>query len=134
MLGRNFTRGLVALALAGCSDNPEVTPPDSNYYLQLTITPPGLTVPQNGAATINVIVTRGNLYPGTVILSAEGLPINVVGTFQPAALAGNVTQSTLTVAPNLQATLGTFTFVIRARGADVDDVVTQPISVVVTPP
>jgi hypothetical protein len=125
---------LFALALAGCSNNPEVTPPPPDYYLLITITPPGVTMPAGGEATISVIVTRDGLYPGTVTLSAEGLPINVTGVFQPAALTGNLTQSTLTVAANVQAALGSFTFVIRARGADVDDVVTSPISVVVTPP
>jgi len=125
---------LAALALAGCSDNPEATPPDSNYYLVITVTPPGTTVPQGGSATINVVITRGGLYPGTVTLSAEGLPVNVNGLFQPSTLNSPATQSVLTVSANAQAALGSFTFVIRARGADVDDVVTQPISVVVTPP
>jgi len=129
---RMLTAAALALTIVACSDDdPEPAP--SDYYLQLTFAPAAVTVAKGGNATVNLFVTRGGLYPGTVTLAVEGLPANVTGTFVPATLPAGVSNSILTISAGAQAAAGSCAFTIRASGPDVDDAVTPAISCVVTP-
>jgi len=129
---RQLTAAALALTIVGCSDNnPEPAP--SDYYLDLTFAPAAVTVARGESATINLFVTRGGLYPGTITLTVEGLPANVTGTFVPATLPSGVSNSILTISAGAQPAVGSCAFTIRASGPDVDDAVTPAISCVVTP-
>ena len=122
---------VVALSLGGCDDNPPLNPP-SDFFISITYSPPAITFPVGGSAVINVVVTRGANYGGTITLAAEGLPATILPTFDPPILTGSTDRGTLTLTAGPGTVAGTCPFVIRASGPDVDDAVTPTISCAVT--
>lgn len=125
--------GLLALGLAGCYDNPQIVIPPGGFYLQITASPPVVTLPLGAEANVTFVVTRGGGYPGTITLAAEGLPANLIATFAPPSLPSGSDRGVLTLRTNGQAVPGSYTFSIRASGDEVDPVSTSAISLVVTP-
>ena len=129
---RLLTFALLTTLVAGCNDNPPLNPP-SDWFLNITFSPAAVTIPLGGTATINVVVTRGGQYGGTITLTAEGLPATVIPTFDPAILTGSNDRGTLTLTAGPGTVVGNCSFIIRASGADVEDDVTPTISCAVTP-
>ena len=124
----------IVLAGASCSnDNPGPNPPEEDPYLRVTVTPALATMSLSVNAVFQIAVTRGGLYQGAVTLTAEGLPASLTANFQPSPLVGFADRSTLTVTGGVGLTTGNYTFVVRARGPDVEDAVSAQITVVVTP-
>lgn len=123
---------LMAPLVAGCNDNPPLNPPEDDYFLRITYSPAAVTIPLHNAVNISVVVTRGGLYPGSITLTAEGLPPTIIATFNPAILTGTTDRSTLTLTSGPGNTVGPCPFTIRATGSGVDDEVTPTIGCVVT--
>ena len=129
---RLLATAALVLMIGGCSDDDTTEPPPPEYYLTITFSPAAVVVPQGGTAALNLRITRGDLYPGTITLTVEGLPANVTGTFVPATLPTG-DESVLTIAASPQAALGSCAFTVRASGPGVDPDVTPAISCMVTP-
>lgn len=132
MRGLRVAGGLWVLALAGCTDNPPIVIPPGGFYLLITASPALVSLPLGGEATVNFVVTRGGGYPGTITVVVEGLPANVIPTLAPPSLPSGSDRGVLTLRTNGQATPGSYSFVIRASGDEVDPVTTTAISLLVT--
>jgi hypothetical protein len=128
---RFLTFAVLATLVAGCDDEP-TNPPDDGFFLRITYSPAAVNIPLHNSETMQLVVTRGGLYPGSITLTAEGLPATVIATFNPAILTGTTDRSTLTLTSGQGNTAGPCPFTIRATGPEVDDAVTPTISCVVT--
>ena len=122
-----------ATLAAGCNDNPPLNPPDDEFFLNITYSPPAVTIPLGNSVEIEIQVTRGAFYPGEITLAAEGLPTTIIAAFNPPVLTGSSDRSTLTLTAGPQTVVGPCPFIIRASGADVADDVTPTISCAVIP-
>ena len=123
---------MVALGLASCDDEATNPPPDGGYYISITYTPPAVTIPLGGSEAINIQVTRGGLYPGTITLTTSALPTGLLATFNPPLLTGTTDRATLTLTAGPGTVAGTCPFTITASGQGVDTKTTPTISCAIT--
>ena len=80
-------------------------------------TPIALHAGADAQATIDISRTGG--YTGAVTLAASGAPSGVVASFSPATVAGDVTQSVLTLTASTTAAPGTYQIPVAGSGAGV---------------
>lgn len=116
-----FSTILPALCAAGfivsaCGDDSDGTVMPSSITVQSSQTT--ATIVRGGTITVPVSITRSN-FPGTVGLTAEGLPAGVTVAFNPSNLNGTVTASTATITASSTATTGTSNITFRASGSGV---------------
>ena len=70
-----------------------------------TVSAPGSAAVTRGASTTAAVTLSRTTFPGSVTLTASGLPAGVTASFSPASTTGN--SSTLTLTASSTATLGT---------------------------
>jgi hypothetical protein len=128
---RLLTFALLATLVTACDDEPTNPPPDSGYYINITYSPAAVTLPLGGSVTINVVVTRGGLYPGTITLTTSALPTGVIATFNPPVLT-NTDRGTLTLTAGPGTVAGPCGFTITASGQGVETKTTPTISCAIT--
>ena len=83
------------------------TPQAATFTLQAS--PSSLTVARGASGTSTIAIVRTS-FPGSVTLSATGLPAGVSASFAPASTTGN--SSVLTLAASASATLGAATVTV----------------------
>ena len=105
-----------AVLSAACSDDDIVNPAG---ILGITLGQTASAVVVGGSTTVPVTLTRGGGFSGTVILSAENLPMGVTATFAPASVDGSSAASVLTLTAASTATAATSTIRVRATGNNV---------------
>lgn len=89
--------------------------------LALALSPATRTLPPGQSATVTATITRGGSFTGAVDLSAEGVPLGVTVSFDPASIPAAVSASTVTIAAAASATQGPYAIVVRAKGQGVSD-------------
>ena len=129
---RLLTFTLLATLVAACDDEPTNPPPDGGNYISITYSPPAVNIPLGGNEVINIQVTRGGLYPGTITLTTSALPTGLIATFNPPLLTGTTDRATLTLTAGPGTVAGPCPFTITASGQDVETKTTPTISCAVT--
>lgn len=137
MAWTNWTRWTVGLALAatacgGGDDDGGTTAPTPTIGVSLASPTVSVTAGQSG--TVAATVTRGGGYTGAVNLTVEGAPSTVTATANPAALAGGVTASTITLATTSATPAGSYNLTVRAAGTAAVAPVTTPLTLTITAP
>lgn len=128
---RLLTFALLATLVAACDDEPTNPPDDGGYYISITYSPAAVTLPLGGNVTLNVVVTRGGLYPGAITLTTSALPTGVIPTFNPPIL-NNTDRGTLTLTAGPGTVAGACPFTITASGQGVETKTTPTISCAIT--
>ena len=128
---RFLTFILLATLVTACDDEP-TNPPDDGYYINVTYSPAAVTIPLGGNATVNYVVTRGGLYPGTITLTTSALPNGLIPTFNPPTLTGTNDRGTLTLTAGNGTVAGPCPFTITASGEGVDPKTTPTIGCAIT--
>jgi hypothetical protein len=92
--------------------NVTITQPtaSTSYDFSLSVTPGSQTVIAGTNTSYAIAINRIAGFPGSVCLSASGLPVNTSAVFSPACTTGN--SSTLTVSTTSSTPVGTFPFSI----------------------
>ena len=113
---RSLIAGCSALLVA-CSDSTTSYEPEPDIT---SITVPALVVPYGFSATTIVSVIRGSTFTGEVTLTAENVPAGVQVSFNPATLAGNASNTVMTVVATVASAKGSHSFRVRAGGVGVE--------------
>ena len=139
---------LVALILIpGCGGDGDGPTDPPTPTISIALSPSSLTLEQwtlpatAGAADppqlapttgdVNVTLTRGGEYTGTVTVSVDSPPTGVSAT--PITIGSGIGSGTLTIQVSADAALGTSSLTVRATGTGVSDA-TATLSLEVTPP
>lgn len=122
---------ILLATLATACDDPANPGGGGEYYLNITYSPAAVTLPVGGSVTLNIVVTRGGLYPGTITLTTSALPNGVIPTFNPPVLS-NTDRGTLTLTAGNGTVAGPCPFTITASGQDVESKTTPTIGCVIT--
>ncbi len=112
------------------SNQVSATPQGTTSDFSLSASPASLTVNSGSSGTSTISVTRTGGFPGTVALTATGLPSGVTATLNPASVTG--TSSTLTLAAATTATASTSTVTVTGTSGSLSHAAT--FTLVVTPP
>ncbi|HSJ65613.1 MAG TPA: hypothetical protein VK922_17105 [Gemmatimonadaceae bacterium] len=108
-----------------------VSTPSPSPFIGVRLNADEIWVARGQSRQWEAIVTRGNGFTGTVSLTIEGLPPNVVATLTPSSLSAGVSGSLLILTAESGAATGTTNVTVRARGSGVPDAtVVAPLSVV----
>lgn len=105
-------------------------PAGSTQSFTLSAAPGTLTVAQGGSGTSTITVTGASGFTGNVTLTATGLPSGVTATFSPNPATGS---SSLTLAANSTATLGSATVTIQGVSGSLNATATLALSVQAAP-
>lgn len=110
---------LLVAGLVGCGGGTTGPGPTGTGTLSLTILTPSVSVNVGGSAGVNLGISRGGGFAGTVSVAVSGLPAGVTGAFAPASLDPSTTASVLTLTAGAGAAAGTATITITATGTGV---------------
>ena len=96
----------------------------------LSLSPPSVTVPQGGSASVQVLSTVSGGYSGTITLSLIGVPPGVTMSFTSTTITAG-SSTVLNIQVSGTAATGTYTVTVRGKGAGgiVQDV---PLQLVIT--
>jgi hypothetical protein len=97
----------------------------------LALSTGAVSVEQGKSATAGIAITPTAPFTGPVNLSLAGAPAGVTPTFEPAAIPGGATTSTLTLSAALDAPPGVYPLTVLATGSGVPDQ-TAPLTLTVT--
>jgi len=117
--------GLTRTATVNLTVN-QPPPPD----FALSTNPTGMTINRGASGTSAITITRISGFPGSVDLSASGLPSGVTASFNPTPATG--TSSTLTLTASSTATLGSTTVTVTGTSGSLTR--TATINLAVPPP
>lgn len=122
--------------VAACSGGTETTQPSPTPTVAVAASVTLLSMPQGQSSQVTLTLARGGGFGGAVVLTAEGLPTGVAGTFAPDTVPAGTTTSTLTLsAAAAAAASGPTPVVVRARGSGVTDAtVSIPLTVTAAGP
>lgn len=108
-----------AVFSAACSDDNDPIGPVAQGSITFASALSLASVPQGGATTLPVVITRAGGFTGPVTLTAENLPTGVTATFEPATatIASNARVSTMTLNASASATASATPTTIRIRAS-----------------
>jgi uncharacterized membrane protein len=130
-IGRRVAAAILVVAL-GCSGDGNGSGPDES--IQISASPPTLTLQQGQTGTVNLTLTRGGGFTGNVTVTVEGLPADVGISVTPSPLTGNTTSATVTVTVASSVPAGTYNATVRATAAGVGSATaTYQLTVTATP-
>jgi hypothetical protein len=128
---RLLAAALGAASVAACSDGYGGGPgPTATIDVALSAT--ALSVARGASGAVNVTLTRGGGFAGTVNIAVTGAPAGVTTTPAPAAITAGSTSSVITIAVGTAAPPGTTTLTVHATGTGVAEK-TATVALTVTP-
>jgi uncharacterized membrane protein len=117
------------LATFGCGGGDGGNGPSQS--IQVSASPPSLTVQQGQSGTVTVTLVRGGGFSGDVSVTITGLPDDVDVSVNPSPLTGTTTSAIVTVAVAVNVPPGTYTATVRASATGVGET-TATYTLVVT--
>jgi hypothetical protein len=124
---------VAALVLSPACGGGDGGPTGETGSIQISLTPPAVSVQQGGSGTFAVSLTRGGGFSGTVTLSVAGLPAGVTTRITPPQLTGSAASATVEVTAAANAPAGAHTATVTATAAGAGPA-TATASVTVTAP
>lgn len=132
-----FTRRIVlatGTALTVSCGGGDGGPTGNNFTIQISVSPPSLTVQQGTSGTVTLTLVRGGGFADPVTATVSGLPPGVTVSVNPAQLTGSTTSALVTVDVAASQAPGVYTASVTATAAGVGSATgTYQLTVTPTP-